>query len=493
MLILAVGIVVAALLYSAISGGGAVYYNDAPPTTTGLGGAPTSTATVDDIVAQINVTQDRMADAVPYDLDQDTYDCLLEVDYSDALFVRQMYTPAMRIPYSSPEMFTYMQIAAVFLGLDPRLPALPKGGAAGCPITKTESALKDVNAKFDSEADAAGGVGEILNIAADIFGVDTRSFDKQYGLGRAKTEIGKAKFDLSAMAGSRVGDLRKALSHATPLIRPTKLSVGGSGRGAGRNRFYESTAAGVVAKDGQTRLMIAPGVYSIDSIGMTDPKLVAPNNGPYFRAGLFQLETLSNTPSKGTVDHDSSWANIGEFVLPWNTPLLSCRLTQRERFYARAHLYKALDLLACMLYPKAGVPGLYDYDMRDGRQIRGSIFPPHPADTDTVLPYSWVEPAGVVSDKLAPFVSTSEGGTFKGGPAAIAGSSDGKPRTVAPPAGAASGGTPAVLSVSGAAPAAPARQSQPSGNASTTVVPASKTVIKPLTGVKLKIVEGKKK
>lgn len=478
-------------------------YNNAPPTGGGIlpvsdpdPNSPLNWKTVDDAVNALSAAAKELDNTIG-DVSDTEPDWLIEADYPDALFLRQMWLPASRIPLSSLTGIDFA-LAGVFLGIDPRVPALPKGGAGGCPITKTEAALKKVNDQFEKEASAAGGVGGILNIVADIFGVDTKQFDKEYGLGRAATEIRKAKFDLSSLQGARVSNLKLAFSHETPLQRPmyqtgdvkskdanfppfvelrrrpdgsvdfsqgTWLSEVGSNDKARYNQYV------LLAKDGQTRLFSRPGTgifFGEDKTGrltvhgMAPTGAVYPNWGPYFRAGLFQMEKLSNSPSPGTIDKTSGYKDIGEFSLPWNTPLLSCKLPPRVRHYARARLYRTLDYLATLIYPTELPGGSYDpasilaatrpqpaplatspqlfwYRLADGTKIHGSIFPPHPADSADKAPaYPYLGDAG----NSAPSQTTA---------IAIVGSSTSAPRVV-------STGEPAkVQSVTSAAPAAPAR------------------------------------
>lgn len=485
-------------------------YDQSPPTTGGIvpttgdpndPDSPLNWTTVDDAVSALSRADEKLA-AVLGGVGDEEPDWLIEADYPDWLFLRQMWLPASRIPLTSLTGVDFA-LAGVFLGIDPRIPALPKGGAGGCPITKTEASIRSVNDQFEKEASAAGGVGGILNIVADIFGVDTKQFDKEYGLGRAATEVRKAKFDVSALSGMRVSDLRGAFSHETKLQRPKgdhffelrrradgTLDQSQTTWATVQGRREQVNVYTTIYKDGLNRLLSTPS----DAEGF-DPKgninaypnfAVYPNRGPFFRAGLFQLEKLSNKPSPGTIDHTSSYSDVGEFALPWNTPLLSCKLPPRVRHYARARLYRTLDYLACQMYPVtlpggsydpaklleatrpqpaplATAPQLFWYRLADGTKIHGSVFPPHPSDSKDVAPaYPYLN---------ANTTPVAGSGVTIAGP----GAGNLTPRVVTTtPTG--NGAPTTTLSVSGAAPAV----GRPvSGAAPTTGVFKASPVLKP--------------
>lgn len=331
-------------------------------------------------------------------------DWALRMNVTPSQLFHQLLLPASRIAFDDLREID-LAYAALMLGADPSVPPIPKGGAAGCPIGVGESALKEVNAKFQSEADAAGGVGSLLNVVASIFGVDTKSFDANYGLGRAAKEVESAKFDLSKLAGSRVY-LPTALSWKTPLKRTVKF-----GRDAARSAQW-LIPDGTIAIDPYTNAKAAMDLGTDRKTGEVIGDLspwngsATPNlagHGVAIRGGLLMLELMKNKTSAGTIDHSSDFGDIGEWEIPWNSQLLSCTAALQVRLLARARFMRTLDFIAAMAFPPSDVSPLsafsadssfngpqycWQYTYR-GRRIE-SIFPPHPKDGATQV----VEPIG---------------------------------------------------------------------------------------------------
>lgn len=338
------------------------------------------------------------ADAIVGDaLDEFKTDWALRLNVSPRQLFAQLLRPASRIAYDDLREID-LAYAALCLGVDPSLPAIPKGGAAGCPIGNGEAALKTVNAKFQSEADAAGGVGSLLNIVAGIFGVDTKSFDANYGLGRAAKEVESAKFDLSKLSGARVY-VPKVLNWRTPLARTARANSGAEWQipdgtiAIDPNAIPKNPTTGIDRGTGEVLGDTAPFV------GSATPNFAG--HGVAIRGGLLALEKMVNKTSAGTIDHTSSWGDVGEWELPYNSQLLSCTAALQVRLLARARLYRTFDFIAAHAFKPSDVSALaafvsdgsanapqycWQYTYR-GRRIE-SIFPPHPRDgaTQVVAP-----------------------------------------------------------------------------------------------------------
>jgi len=332
------------------------------------------------------------ADAIVGDaVDEFKTDWALELNCQPRQLFCQLLRPASRISFDDLREID-LAYAALALGSDPSIPPIPKGGAAGCPIGNGEAALVAVNAKFQSEADAAGGVGSLLNIVAGIFGADTKSFDANYGLGRAAKEVASAKFDLSKLVGARVY-APTALNWRTPLARPKGLAGSTSGQ-QGRQAPWHMPD-GTIAIDPTTPDSLNPGKL----IGSAVPNYAG--HGVAIRGGLLALEKMFNKTSAGTIDHTSSWGDVGEWELPYNSQLLSCNAALKVRLMARARLYRTFDFIAAHAYKPSDVSPLagfisggvanapqycWQYTYR-GNRIE-SIFPPHPKDgaTQVVAP-----------------------------------------------------------------------------------------------------------
>lgn len=336
-----------------------------------------------------------VGDAVDPALGVNGGDWALVLNASPYQLFTQLLRPASRIAYEDLREID-LAYAALCLGVDPSLPTVPKGGAAGCPIGNGESALKTVNAQFQKEADAAGGVGSLLNIVASIFGVDTKSFDANYGLGRAAKEVESAKFDLSKLSGARVY-LPKVLSWRTPLERTPKASKTG-----GDWLIPDGTIA--IDPFGGQKMDQAPyAIRGRDGMFHNPPFIgsAVPNfagHGIAIRGGLLALEKMVNKTSAGTIDHTSSWGDVGEWELPWNSQLLSCNSAVQVRLLARARLYRTFDFIAAHAFKPSDVSALaafvsdgsanapqycWQYTYR-GRRVE-SIFPPHPRDGATQI------------------------------------------------------------------------------------------------------------
>lgn len=340
-----------------------------------------------------NTMADQLnADAIVGDaLDRYKSDWALDLNPSPRQLFEQWLRPASRIAYDDLREID-MAYAALCLGADPSVPTVPKGGAAGCPIGNGEAAIKDVNATFQSQADAAGGVGGLLNIVAGIFGVDTKSFDANYGLGRAAKEIEGAKFDLTKLSGARVY-VPKVLDWRTPIARPT---------------FAGSTSKDAMGNTRSTDWGLPNGTVAIDPSGMNSlDKPGDPRGTPLFnfsshgiaiRGGLLALEKMVNKTAKGTIDITSRWGDIGEWELPWNSQLLSCTAALQVRLLARARLARTFDFIAAHAFKPSDVSALasfvsdgsanapqycWQYTYR-GKRVE-SIFPPHPRDGATQI------------------------------------------------------------------------------------------------------------
>lgn len=301
-------------------------------------------------------------------LREDEPDWALVGDCPDALLWRQLWFPASLIhPRElTPEDYA---LALIFSGAVADAPTFAKGSAAGCPIGNYEQAIRNVNKRFSSEAQAAGGIGEVVTAIVGAFGVNVEGIDESIGLGRAEKEVNKAQFDLSKLAGLRAGDLRILLSWDTPLDRhkagdPSEAGPwqeilrDSSGNIVRQGSWPNGEPRTTWPKDGQ--------IYLFSDAGEIDPKLteinhtkvhaavrcrVAPGIGPAFRPGLFALEWGKNTPSAGTIDHETRWKDALEWALPWNSKELSCRGGLKQRAYVRARIYRALDAIACMMLP----------------------------------------------------------------------------------------------------------------------------------------------
>lgn len=335
------------------------------------------------------------ADAIVGDtVDLYSRDWALGVNVSAHQLFVQLLRPASRIAYEDLREID-LAYAALCLGVDPSLPTIPKGGAAGCPIGSGEAALKTVNAQFQKEADAAGGVGSLLNIVASIFGVDTKSFDANYGLGRAAKEVESAKFDLSKLSGARVY-VPKVLNWRTPLARTPTAGTAADWLIPNGTIAIDPFAVPKNPTTGTDRSTGEAMGNAGTFVGAATPNFAG--HGIALRGGLLALEKMVNKTSAGTIDHTSRWGDIGEWELPWNSQLLSCNSALQVRLLARARLYRTFDFIAAHAFKPSDVSALaafvsdgsanapqycWQYTYR-GRRVE-SIFPPHPRDGATQI------------------------------------------------------------------------------------------------------------
>lgn len=321
----------------------------APPT----GGKGATVADLTHALAKLDGDMDRI---VGPDVRDDEVHWTLLGDYPDALLYRQLWAPASRVGVDDLTPAD-LALAIVFLGVVPDAPVLAKGSAAGCPIGNYEKAIRAVNKRFQSEAEAAGGIGEIVTTIVKAFGVDVEQIDESIGLGRAEKEVLKAQFDLSKLQGIRVGDLRRMLAWDTPLSRPVHRqewveivrAKDGSHKEDGTELQTKAGQIFLMANHGKISFGVKGDWWIRDGVRVDGE--VRPFVGPAFRPGLFDLEFLRNTPSAGTIDHSTKWQDAGEFALPWNSRELGCVLSLRQRCYMQARIYRACDYLATQLYP----------------------------------------------------------------------------------------------------------------------------------------------
>jgi hypothetical protein len=361
------------------------------------GGAPQDPR----LAAIANTMGDQLnADAIVGDaVDLYSGDWALQINVSPHQLFCQLLRPASRIAFDDLREID-LAYAALCLGVDPSLPTIPKGGAAGCPIGNGEAALKEVNAQFQKEADAAGGTGALLNIVAGIFGVDTKSFDANYGLGRAAKEVESAKFDLSKLSGARVY-VPKVLNWRTPLARTPTVGNGADWTMPNGTIAIDPFSVPKNPTEGTDRLTGATLGNKATWVGSTSPNFSG--HGIAIRGGLLALDKMVNKTSAGTIDHTSRWGDIGEWELSWNSQLLSCTAALQVRLLARARLFRTFDYIAAHAFKPSDVSPLaafvsdgsangpqycWQYTYR-GKRIE-SIFPPHPRDGATQI----VEPKG---------------------------------------------------------------------------------------------------
>jgi hypothetical protein len=282
-------------------------------------------------------------------------------------FYRQMYLPASLIPISVLGRDDFVLAMKMLAGV------LTPGG---CQLAQGESRQKEMD---DAEGDAHFAI-EIVNAILAVVAAIVTVFCAPAGVALGAALGALSAEEESAFKEASDGDKKRAAEAlATAQAAFQKISAG--------DRETLARWIGPVMATGDRFPRDWPGgpnpLFNGVSLDSAPATLWASRQGFTFYP-RFALTSF----------------NVQRFALLWNSAELACSLPLRQRVNRRARIYRALDVIGCLMFPserhvfnpttgeQEGVQDdrLYSYLSGRALPVIGSIFPPRAAQGDTRFP-----------------------------------------------------------------------------------------------------------